>query len=160
MYLCRLGVGGNGGVGLGVNQVQDHILYLAFSVSADFNHTGYQHRVLLLLEIRKHLPAEHGIQFIGRSRKQDSGLALLFQYQARGHAVGIVQHQRPLGDCGHLPVVVRYVPVNVIPEEFFQMLPGMGILHQRHAECVGTYLFCQIILCGAQASCQYENVRA
>ena len=55
-----------------VNQVQDQVssTWLLF-VSADFNHTGYQYRVLLLLKIRETLrPLNMGYSSLGGPVKQ------------------------------------------------------------------------------------------
>ena len=71
----------------------------------------------------------------------------------------IIQHPGSPGNRGHLPVVGRDLPVDIVVKKFLYVLPRVRILHQLHPHDLGADLLGQIILRGPQAAGENHDVR-
>ena len=149
MDLADLGVGGDGGIGLLVDEIQQLVLHRALPHAADLHHAGEDVLRAKGPQVGNHLLLEQGMELVRRPRQQDGGFAEFLHDQPRRRPVVVVQHLGPRRNLGLLPVVLRDFLVNAPLKIGPQPLSGVGIVHQGNSHDLGADLLGQIVLRGS-----------
>jgi len=158
MYFAGLGVGGNGGIGLTVDQIPHHGLRPALPHTADLHglrtdNPGGQPR-----QIRRHTLLKHGTKLSGRAGQKDHPLALRLHNDPRCRAVLIFQHNTTLRQHGLFPVVV-----GGFDPSFLKITANglsAGLMHDQTLFAdSGSHFLCQIILRRPKPPGKNHNVR-
>ena len=159
VHLTDLGVGGNRGIGLIVDEVADFIFHKALTQAADPYHRGVDDLRLQFIQIIVYLSLKHRDQLSRRAWQKDDGLAVLLHDDARGRTVLIVQNDGSLGNQGLLPVVVGDDLVLAVLKILLDPLSGMWILLEGYAHHLSCGLLCQVVLCRAKTAGKDHHIR-
>jgi hypothetical protein len=157
--LPRLGVSGDGGIGLTVYQILHHGLRPALPHAADLHGAGTDDLAGKPCQIGLHTLLKHGTQLPGRSRQQHHLGASELQDHPGSGAVVVLQGNSPLRQHGLLPVVRRGLHA-FGGKISLNGLPALLMHLQMPSADPGRRLLGQIVLRGPQAAGQNHNVGA
>ena len=158
MNFFRLCIGGNRWIGLAVDQIEKHLLHLAFTKSADLYHLGSDDTGLFSLNIRADLLFKHGIHFARRAWKQDCNFSVFLHCKTRSRAIVVFKNNSSFRNQGLSPIAFRQFAFHPQLVPFFKMGFYRRVFHQAGPHYLCTDLFCDIILGRAKSPVQDNHV--
>ena len=158
LHFAGLAVGGQGGVGLAVDQILQFVFHVALALAEDAEHVGVEPVAAALLEIGHHVVREHGPKLPGRAGHEDGRLPVLLHEAAGGGAPGVGEDGAACGgEHGLLFVVGGGLPAEAL-EPLHDPVPFLGVQDQLEAQGRRHGLLGEVVLRGPEAAGEQHHV--